>query len=368
MTPIWGGFRVGLVPAIMLLTLGVSFGQSFYELKIGSYPGIMRQERGVNPGIATGSHVGYYVRFGEDISLLCSRYGIPITQSVEGYRKNPKFRVNVFATQGSFESLKRLRKEDEVQLAIVQSDLYTYAKEHGTVSYLERVYPGPIGPQERRIADSWNEIAEKIQLLMPLFTEKIHIVVRPGETRYEDLLSLFQKRARVNVGSLGSGTMVTCSLLEEAITAQDPSLRWKKNYMSSGAALDRLLDGSENDEEGLDAVIFVGAEPFPALERFTLNLIQSSTKRRGNLYLELFGKDSTEVRTKMKLLPTGRAEKYVDLNRAGYVRTEIEGYQLLRGEGQKPESPIGLTACLVTHRVKTETPGDEKHKSDWDRH
>jgi len=121
----------------------------------------MKQERGVAPGIASGTHAGFYIRFAEDISNMCAKY--------EDGPNSPQFRLNCFATQGAFDSLKRLRTEDEVQLAVVQSDLWLYAKLFGS--------PLPVGSSkprsdEQRIQASWKEIAENIRTIMPLTKRK----------------------------------------------------------------------------------------------------------------------------------------------------------------------------------------------------
>ncbi len=340
---------------------------SFYDINLGSYPGIVKLERGVNPGIASGSHAGYYIRFGEDIANLCAKYYTSTQQ--------PRFRLNVFATQGSLESLKRLRKEDEVQLAVVQSDLYYYAKRHSDPEYLQQYHPSLV---DSSITQSWGEIEENIALILPLFTEKIHILVRPDDKtsgKYTNLIDLFEKRARVNIGSKGSGTMVTCTLLEqliaEGLAASGARVsKWTPRYMPDDVALDVLVNGTNDPSQKLDAVIFVGAVPYPALEKFGVNRI--TEKMSKNLFKQLIGPDDKVV-ADMALLPFGeRVDELLDSRNndfKGYLPVKIQpaDYPFLQTESE-PIATRGVTACLVTHAKYNEQAGAEAHKIRWVRH
>lgn len=318
------------------------------------YPGSVQSTgRPTNPGIGSGSSSGYYIRFGEDLANLCENYGISPSSKNPDYLRYPRFRVNVFATEGGFDSIKRLRGENEVQLAIVQSDLWYYANRYRK--------PAAGGPVDNRIHQAWGYIADNIQLVLPLYTEKIHLVVRPGtETKFQDLVGLFQNQARIAVGGASSGSMITATMLDESITTnwkQDwgPKRRWVPVQMGADAALAALINGGNNPQ--LDAVLLVGGVPYPSLEKYGLEKL-----RKG-----LFG---AQNKPDLTLIPFGRADEVFDNmdEFKGYLPTEINAndYKFL-GESFPTVKTRGVTACLVTHKVYT-TDSKESHKILWVRH
>ncbi len=334
--------------------------RTFFEIPIGTYPGLQPLERGVSPGIASGTHAGVYIRFAEDIANLCERY--------EEGSGRPKFRLNVFATEGAFDSLKRLRKEDEVQLAIVQSDLWYYAKKFGTPS---SATSGRMQSAQEKIQASWREIHQDIRMLLPLYEETIHILVRPEDKtsgKFKDLSDLFLKEARVNIGTKGSGAFVTCTLLEQILT-QGPGgtggKTWKPAYESTDVALARLVN---KEESTLDAVILVGGVPFPALEKFHVDHMKRTPTR--NLFRDLTSEP--KFTPQMALLPFGSAaDKVIDANTEfrGYLPATIEAsnYSFLEPEST-PVKTRSIMACLVTHAKYNDTAGKEAHKIQWVRH
>ena len=310
----------------------------------------------VNPGIATGSSSGIYIRFGEDIAKLCANYGIPLTSSDPNRYRYPKFRVNVYATQGGFDSVKRLRYEREVQMAIVQSDLRYFAQQR---------YKDEIDPKKKT---AWGQIAEEIKLVLPLYKEKIHIVCRPEDkARFKDLAGLLRNRAVVNVGQVSSGGMITCAMLEEIITEsrdwRDGST-WTRRYYSEDAALEMLV--GRNPRETLDAVILVGGVPYPALKKFGVTHMIEERKR----FLGLGEKTKVEAKPELALLPIG-AEAGDILDRSdfrGYHADQIStgDYQFLGTENEIIDTR-GVYSCLVTHSSYTDSSKDD-HKIEWVRH
>jgi len=355
-------FRLPFAAIALSLLPAAAWGQTstrtFFEIPIGTYPGLQPLERGVSPGIASGTHSGVYIRFAEDIANLCERYD-------EGPGK-PRFRLNVFATQGAFDSLKRLRKEDEVQLAIVQSDLWYYAKLFGSAPS-----SGKTTTKVDKIQDSWREIYQDIRMLLPLYEESIHILVKPEDKssgKFKDLTDLFTKEARVNIGTKGSGAFVTCTLLEQIIT-QAPGgtggKRWKPSYDSTEAALSRLVD---KEEDTIDAVILVGGVPFPALEKFGVDYMKRTPTK--NLFRDLTSEP--KIAPQMALLPFGEtADQLMDSNLdfRGYLPSKIEvsNYSFLQTE-TAPVKTRSIMACLVTHAKYNDTAGKEAHKIQWVRH
>ncbi|MEO0447009.1 MAG: hypothetical protein AAF191_13130 [Verrucomicrobiota bacterium] len=361
---------------LLLITLGTATGQkTLNTLSIGDYPGIRSSTR-VNPGISSGSHSGFYIRFAEDISALCEKYGTTAGDSSTRYKKYPKFRLNVMATNGGFDSVKRLRFESETQLAIVQSDLWYFADRNSNPS---DPYGQRLSPEKRA---SWAKMADCIRLVLPLYTEKIHIVVRKEEKgesgdQFKDLMSLFEKNARVNIGTVGSGSMITCTLIEEMILEEmrrqgKRDMRWKPSFDSAGIALGRLVDKNVDPDLKLDAVIFVGGVPYPALDKFSLTQVKEKAKRSifslGNLGGGGGAPDNSI--SDLALLPFGEeADRIVDRNpRFRYVKTAFsqDDYPFLAKSNERVWTR-GVTACLVTHRDYT-TQSKDSHKILWVRH
>ncbi len=350
---------LAVAAAFSLPAQGQDKPRSIYDIEIYSYPG-SRPSKSVNPGIAGGSSSGFYIRMAEDIANLCSAYG-----RVDD-PKNPRFRLNVVATQGGFDSVKRLRSESEVQLAIVQSDLWFFAKK---LSNPDDPFGAQLSAGKRA---SWASMAESIRLVLPLYTEKIHIVVAPSRkgtsgNQYADLMDLFEKQARVSVGTQGSGSMITCTLLEQIITSElqrtdRESPRWIKRYLPASVALDRLVAKDVPPDDRIDAVILVGGVPYPALEKFGLR----QAKEKG-----LFRQRTNQV-VELALLPIGdEVDEMLDRHpEFEYVETSFKGgdYEFLTGDGT--EIPTrGVTACLVTHKDYLPTASaDSRHKIQWVRH
>jgi len=361
-------FHLPFVAIALILSPGTAaWGQTtppptraFSEIKLSTVEPKYMLERGVSPGIASGTHVGIYIRFAEDIARMVKNH--PVTPPQKALR------LNVFATDGAFDSLKRLRTEDEVQLAIVQSDLWYYARKNGPPDGGTVV----TNSDEARIQNAWKDIYDNIRLLLPLYQEKIHILVKPKDKTagtYKDLSDLFKKEARVGIGREGSGGYVTCTLLEEII-ARPGQKRWKPSFDDTETALRKLVgkDKTGKDLPGgpsLDAVILVGGVPFPPLVDFGVEHVKE--KARNNLVRDLFSAE--QVVPQMALLEFGaEADALVEASEfEGYLPTEIdsEDYSFLQKEKVKTRA---ITACLVTHAKYNDGAGKEAHKIGWVRH
>ncbi len=346
------------VLALSLACAGLAQAQSsLFELNFPSSDHPFPVNQGsdkVNPGIATGSSSGLYMRFGEDIAKLCANYGIPLTSQDPNRFRFPKFRSNVYATQGGFDSVKRLRYEREVQLAIVQSDLRYFASQRIKDEY------------DAKKREAWRQIADDIKLVLPLYKEKVHIVIRPGDKqRFRDLSDLMKAGARVNVGSISSGGMITCHMIQEIVAKsrawkEAGNRTWQPTYHATSTALDMLV--GKNATDRVDAVILVGGVPYPALEQYGLDW----AIKKG-----LFKAGVTEE-PQLALLPVG--PEVMDIlsqsEFGGYHPTTIDvtsGYKFLGQNAQSVET-VGVYACLVTHAAYKDDAKRDGHKIDWVRH
>jgi TRAP-type uncharacterized transport system substrate-binding protein len=321
---------------------------SISSMELGNYPGSATNTRS-NPGIASGSHSGLYLRFAEDLATLCAK-------PRDG--KSP-YRLNVVATEGGLDSVKRLRLESDVQMAVVQSDLWFYAKKLGDPATSAGNW------LSTKTRESWRQIATDTRLILPLYTEQIHIVVTPyGKDQFKDLMGLFKSKARVSIGTTGSGSMITCTLLEEMLLRElrakgAPETRWKPQFLPADVALETLAKGQGE----LDAVILVGGVPFPALEKFAMDQVKQGLFNR-----------TTSV-AQLALLPFGpEADAAVDRDPdfRGYVKTTIQSgdYEFLTAE-KGAIATRGVTACLVTHRsysADAKATEASRHRLLWVRH
>jgi len=226
----------------------------FEDIPIGIYPGNQRLERGVGPGMARGTS-DTDVQFSEDIARLCAQ-------------GDPPFRLNVLAAEGGFDSLRRLLTDDEVNLAIVQGDVWTYAS---------LIDSGPIadgkteGKRDQQIRDSWREISEDIRLVLPLYQKRIHIFVSAEANRrgkFKNLWDLFEKGATVNVGPQYSESYITCAILEKMIidAKEGAGQAWKRDTSPTDEALRIIVGKGERSPESLDAVILCAESPERAEE------------------------------------------------------------------------------------------------------
>ena len=91
------------------------------------YPGLAKMERGAAPGMAGGSTESRSIYLAEDIARMCRTLGHASSKGSPPDLINPNFRLNVMVTEGDLDSLNRLRKEDNIQLAMISSAIWHYA-------------------------------------------------------------------------------------------------------------------------------------------------------------------------------------------------------------------------------------------------
>jgi hypothetical protein len=95
---------------------------------------------------------------------------------------------------------------------------------------------------------------ENLRAIANLYQEGLHIIVR-ADSEIAAIADL--KGKRVALSEKGSGSLVTARLVLEAYGLSEK--RIKPEYLAIGPAMDRLRDG------GVDAVMFVGGSPLPAI-------------------------------------------------------------------------------------------------------
>ena len=160
-------------------------------------------------GVISGGVGGTYVQFAQNLS--------DVLDDPEGLR------VLSMLGKGSQQNIRDLLYLNQVDLAIVQSDVLAHYKDTGEIEGIDR----------------------KIGYVTKLYNEEIHILARP------DIQSLKQlDGARVSVGRGGSGTEMTAKLIlaTEGISVRAVNL-------SNSEALAALKDGT------IEAAVFVVGKP-----------------------------------------------------------------------------------------------------------
>lgn len=173
--------------------------------------------------IATGSKLGTYYRFGNDIAGVAQQHGVT---------------VKVLNTEGSLDNLERM-KRGRADLAIVQSDV---------IGVLYQIDP---------------DFVNDLRVVFPLYPEEIHILARKNISGIEDL-----SRKKVATGTEKSGNNVTMMvLLNKMIVAGVEKVK----DLSPKDAVTAVLTGD------IDAMAYVSGKP---ADLFTcLNKLQGDAKR-----------------------------------------------------------------------------------------
>ncbi|ODS24469.1 hypothetical protein AB835_03230 [Candidatus Endobugula sertula] len=178
-------------------------------------PNLYAEDIGVI-GLITGTIGGTYIQIGENISQLAKQNNI---------------QVNVYPSNGSLENIAAVFERDDVQMALVQSDVLGYLRES----------------QNKKL----EKIEENIKMMFPLYNEEIHLLARKEITSIYDL-----NNKHVGVGGRGSGTNLTGDLLFEVTNV------WpRKKYYLEGVSALRALENNQ-----IDAFIYVSGYPVELLQ------------------------------------------------------------------------------------------------------
>jgi TRAP-type uncharacterized transport system substrate-binding protein len=156
---------------------------------------------------------------------------------------------------GSIESVQRLSK-GEAAFAIVQSDVAHSAWFHHPVL----IKNPPLSPCTA-LPCKFPEGAHEIRLIVPMFTEAVHVLVRPHLyiSKVADL-----RGYRIWVGKQGSGDYLTAERVLAAAGLKMSEVELVNAQTSSGHGMDTLrgaLEALQQMDPALDAIIYTGAVP-----------------------------------------------------------------------------------------------------------
>ena len=189
--------------------------------------------------IATGGKQGTYFQIGSDISRLVRQHGITL---------------DVQTSNGSLENIGRIYESHYNRIAIVQSDILEYLR----------------SSDDHRLRTK----AENIKMIIPLYNEEVHILAHDS---IRDLAGLNGKK--IAIGSQGSGTAITASLLFKKSGINPGQLV----YISAEEALNSLRS------KAVDAMVYVSGYPVSLFSQISpgdkLQLVPVMDRRIGGSYI-----------------------------------------------------------------------------------
>jgi TRAP transporter TAXI family solute receptor len=174
-------------------------------------------------GIVTGQKTGTYFIFGRDIADAAQKSGIA---------------VEVKASEGSIDNIKRINSNENATLGIVQSDV---------LGFLGRSK----NPDSVRMASN-------LRMVFPFYNEEIHVLTRNEIKDFKEL-----QGKKVAIGEEGSGNMLTSVNLFSIMNVTPAEIL----KVSPAQGVVAVLKGE------IDAAVFVGGKPvrlFKNLEDLTL--------------------------------------------------------------------------------------------------
>jgi hypothetical protein len=314
-----------------------------------------RAVAGRRPGIATGPSYGSLIRLGEDLARICSNtaYG-----QLDKLPPDSPIGLDVFATQGGFDSLARLVEDDNIQLAIVPADAWLLAG----LSMNGKLKLGPDG-QRVVTSERSKKLMDQVSVILPLNQETVHIVVRSedlgaeSEGKLTDLYSLFAKgkngrKPRSSIGLVGDSSWITAQTLT-ALTNSAGKADWGLRELTYDdvTGLEKLSKSvlGDSDPKGVDAVILVGTPPHPALRGFN---VPKGWFEKGLTFLPIVaGPDAAKRRQ-----PIEKVYPFTELRTEHYK-------ELMRGRGAV--NALAVTALLagVDLTVKSNKPKLETNRT-----
>ncbi len=157
--------------------------------------------------------------------------------------------------EGSIQSV-QLLSEGKAAFAIVQSDVAHSAWFHHPV-----LFSKPPKPPCTALPCKFPDGKFEIRLIVPMFTEAVHVLVRPHLyiSRVADL-----RGYRIWVGNQGSGDYLTAERVLAAAGLKMSDVELVNAQANSGSGMDTLrgaLEALQQMDPALDAIIYTGAVP-----------------------------------------------------------------------------------------------------------
>ena len=264
----------------------------------------------IDMGIVTGGTKGTYIQIGYDISNLLKKHAI---------------QLKVHPSDGSLDNIADVYERKDVQLGIVQSDILAFIRSSQK--------------------NSLKKITEKTRMVFPLYNEEMHLLASPSITSFADLTG-----KKVAIGSEGSGTALTASLLFE-LTGVSPA---ETKYADGKKALMLLRS------EVIDAMFYISGYPvtlFSKIYTDKLHLVPIRDQRIGKLYVPSVIPEKTyrwqkeavdTFAVKAVLMTYGYDTEHPDCKSVGKVGKIIYGnLEWLKKNGHSKWKNVNLDAQLT---------------------
>jgi TRAP transporter TAXI family solute receptor len=171
--------------------------------------------------IVTASERGTYIKIGRDLAQFVA--------------PSAGIKLDALPSAGSAENVRRLRYEQGVKLALVQSDVYQ--------SFLDLAASGNAAA---------GNLIRPLRVIMPLYNEEIYFIVR-ADSELNFIHDI--KTAKINAGELGSGTALTSATLYHAMFG-GAMPEASTSYLSNEEALAKLVT-----DQTVDVVAVIAGQP-----------------------------------------------------------------------------------------------------------
>ncbi len=273
--------------------------------------------------IVTASERGTYIRIGRDLA--------------EFVAPAADIKLEALPSAGSADNARRLRYEPGVKLALMQSDVYQ--------SYVDLAAGGNAAART---------LIRPLRVIMPLYNEEIHFVVRADSER--NFIHEINN-AKLNAGEQGSGTALTSATLYRLMFRQAlPEA--STTYLSNEEALAKLVTDKSIDVvavvAGQPAKLFVDMKPesrkLIKLLKFDPNHASSKAvletyfqaNLRASNYANLLTEDIPALAVKAFLVTYEFQRKETGKNLRNMARSLCQNFQALQEKGHPKWREVDL--------------------------
>jgi uncharacterized protein len=263
--------------------------------------------------IVTASERGTYIQIGRDLAKFVA----------------PKAQIELEAlpSAGSAENIHRLRYEDGVKLALVQSDVYQAFINQGNAG-------DPIA----------TAIIRPLRVIVPLYNEELYFIVRADSP----LNFVHEIRdSKINVGPLRSGTAMTSTTLYRMMFERSVSDD-RVSFLSNEDALVKLTG-----DKSIDVVVVVAGQPAKLL-------VDMKPEARALIKLLKFDADNAVSKATLKtyFATTVKASNYPNLLSEDIpglaVKAYLVTYDYNRTETQNRLGQFAKSLCQNFNQLQSE--------------
>ena len=271
------------------------------------------QPAGTPYKIVTASERGTYIQIGRDLAKFIA--------------PQAQIELEAVPSAGSAENIHRLRFEDGVKLALVQSDVYQAFINQGNAGDANAA-----------------SIIRPLRVILPLYNEEVYFIVRADSP----LNFVHDMRdSRVNVGPLRSGTAMTATTMYRLMFERSIADE-RVTFLSNEEALVKLTG-----DKSIDVVVVVAGQPAKLL-------VDMKPEARALIKLLKFDPDhaASKIALKTYFSSTVRASSYPNLLSedvpAIAVKAYLVTYDYNRTATQTRLSQFAKSLCQNFNQLQTD--------------